>query len=277
MSAFVRAAVLGHPVAHSKSPLIHNHWIEQYGLSGSYEAIDIAPENLERAVRDLVERGYAGFNVTVPHKSTILSLCAQKSETAERIGAANTISVRNDGTLYADNNDIFGFIENIRENAPGFDFRSGPAAILGAGGAARAAVEGLFQQACPEITLCNRTTTRAEEIRKSARFPDRIHVREWSERDIALKNAALLVNTTTLGMKGQPSLEIPLYHLDRKAPVVDIVYAPLETDLLKAARARGNPVVTGIGMLLHQARPAFAAWFGVMPEISDSLLQKVLS
>lgn len=277
MSAFVRAAVIGHPVAHSKSPLIHNHWIEQYGLSGSYEAIDIAPENLEHGVRDLVERGYAGFNVTVPHKGEILSLCAQKSETAERIGAANTISVRKDGTLYADNTDIFGFIENIREGAPGFDFRSGPAAILGAGGAARAAVEGLFQQGCPEITLCNRTTTRAEEIRKSACFPDRIHVQAWNERDIALKNAALLVNTTTLGMKGQPPLEISLDHLDRKAPVVDIVYAPLETDLLKAARARGNPVVTGIGMLLHQARPAFAAWFGMMPGISDSLLQKVLS
>lgn len=277
MSAPVKAAVIGHPVAHSKSPLIHNHWIAQYGLSGSYEAIDIAPENLEHGVREIVERGYAGFNVTVPHKSAILSLCAQKSETAGRIGAANTISVRKDGTLYADNTDIFGFIENIRQRAPEFDFSSGPSVILGAGGAARAAVEGLFQQGCPEIILHNRTKSRAEEIAKSARFPDRICVQEWSARETSLKDAALLVNTTTLGMKGQTPLEISLDALDRKAPVVDIVYAPLETDLLKAARARGNPVVTGIGMLLHQARPAFAAWFGIMPDISDDLLKKVLS
>lgn len=273
--SFVKAAVIGHPVAHSKSPLIHGHWIARHGFRGSYEAIDIAPENLARGVRDLATQGYAGFNVTVPHKSAILPLCAELDETAARIGAANTIVVRESGALYATNTDVFGFVENIRAAAPEFDFASGPAVILGAGGAARAAVHGLLRQGCPKIFLCNRTFARAQQIAESCADPSRVRAARWEERAEILSGAALLANTTTLGMAGQPRLEIELAPLDKNAVVNDIVYAPLETELLRAARERGNRVVGGIGMLLHQARPAFASWFGVMPEIDAELLRKV--
>lgn len=276
-SALTKAAVIGHPVTHSKSPLIHNAWISRYGLAGSYEAIDIAPENLEKGVRDLVDRGYAGFNVTIPHKSAILPLCRAVSDIAARIGAANTIIVQKDGTLQAENTDVFGFVENIRQNAPGFDFASGPALVLGAGGAARAVIEGLLDQGCPEIILCNRTLARAQQVAATARWPERIRVEEWDRRHAEQKGATLLVNTTQLGMTGQPSLDLSLENLDPRTCVVDIVYAPLETELLRAAKMRGNPVVTGIGMLLHQARPAFAAWFGILPDITAPLMKKVLA
>ncbi len=277
MSAFIKAAVIGHPVAHSKSPLIHNEWISCYGLAGAYEAIDIAPENLEKGVRDLAERGYAGFNVTIPHKSAILPLCREVSDIAARIGAANTITVQKDGTLQAENTDVFGFVENIRKNAPGLDFASGPALVLGAGGAARAVIEGLLDQGCPEIILCNRTLARARQVAATARWPERVRVEGWDCRHTEQKGAALLINTTQLGMTGQPPLDLSLENLDPHACVVDIVYAPLETELLRAAKIRGNPVVTGIGMLLHQARPAFAAWFGIMPDVTDSLMKKVMA
>lgn len=277
MSAFIKAAVVGHPVSHSKSPLIHNHWIARYGLSGSYEAIDIAPEHLQARIPALVRQGYAGFNVTVPHKSAILPLCEIHDESVVRVGAANTIVVDAAGRLRATNTDVFGFIENLRQNAPRFDLKAGPALVLGAGGAARAVVEALLSEGCPEIFLVNRTREAAQTLARTARSPGRVQTAGWETREALLSEVALLVNATTLGMKDQPPLEIDLERLSPSGLVVDIVYSPLETVLLRAARARGNPVVTGIGMLVHQARPAFAAWFGVMPEISDDLMQKVLA
>lgn len=274
---FIRAAVIGHPVTHSKSPSIHGYWIAKYGLSGSYEAIDLSPQDLERGVRDLTARGYAGFNVTVPHKRAVMDLCAELDYTARRIGAVNTVIIGPDGALEGRNTDAFGFLENIRAAVPGFDFSAGPAVVLGAGGAARAVVDALVQAGAKKIVLANRTRDTAQELAQRCACPCDIVVADWEYRHDVLEGAALLVNTTSLGMKGQPPLTIDLGRLPPGAVVNDIVYAPLETDLLAAAKTRGNRTVTGIGMLLHQARPAFAAWFGVMPEVTDELTERVLS
>lgn len=277
MSAFVKTGLIGHPVGHSKSPLIHAHWIAQYGLRGSYEAIDVDPESLPRAVSDLVRTGYAGFNVTIPHKTAVRTLCATLDESALRIGAVNTVVIGADGALHGKNTDSFGFAENLRAHAPDFDVKAGPALVLGAGGAARAVVDALLQNGCPEIFICNRTREHAQSLARESRSPGRVIAAGWDVREGLLEQAALLVNATSLGMKGQTPLDLPLDRLPESALVTDIVYTPLETELLCRARRRGNRIVTGIGMLLHQARPAFAAWHGIMPDVSQDLMQKVLA
>ena len=269
----IRAAVIGHPIAHSKSPVIHNHWIEKYGLSGSYEAIDIAPENLPAGVQRLVGAGYAGFNVTVPHKEAIFKLCDEVDALARAVGAVNTVVIK-DGKLYGTNTDVFGFVENIMQHNHGFDFGEGRSVIIGAGGAARAVLQGLLSHDCDDIYIVNRTIKTAENL---ADHYEGVHALGWGDLEHALSDAHLLVNTTSLGMAGQPPLQIDLDPLPTSALVNDIVYAPLMTDLLKGAHARGNETVTGIGMLLHQARPAFERWFGVLPEVDEALERLVLS
>lgn len=268
----IRAGVIGHPIAHSKSPLIHGHWMEKYNIVGDYKVIDIAPDALALGVRDLVRDGYAGFNVTVPHKIAIMELCDEIDATARTIGAVNTVVIE-DGKLYGRNTDAFGFIANLKAALPDYAFDR-PAMVLGAGGAARAVVYGLLQQGVPSVAVCNRSKDKAEVLRD---LDDaRVSVVDWDDRD-QLAAYGLLVNTTSLGMKGQPPLDIRLDELPIDAAVYDIVYAPLMTDLLSAAQARGNAIVTGIGMLLHQARPAFEAWTGTLPEVDDALAQKVLA
>lgn len=274
MSAPVKLGVIGHPIGHSKSPLIHNHWIEQYGLSGSYEAIDIPPADLATELPRLVEQGYTGFNLTIPHKELALNLCDEIDNMARAIGAVNTIAVRG-GRVIGINTDAFGFIENIKQNAPDFDFTRGKAVVLGAGGAAKAAIYGLLQRGADDIVVLNRTKEKAEALTKMN--PARITALDWGRRNDALAEANLLVNTTSLGMAGQPVLDINLFALPQTALVNDIVYSPLMTLLLEDAQARGNPVVTGIGMLLHQARPAFQKWFGILPDVDEALIQKVLA
>lgn len=274
MTKAKKAGVIGWPISHSKSPIIHGYWLEKYGLAGGYDAVPIAPEDLKREVARLVKEGYLGFNVTVPHKQAVMPLLDFVRADAERIGAVNTVVVQPDGTLEGRNTDAFGFIENLKEGAKGFDFKKGPAVVLGAGGAARAVVYALAHEGVPEIRIANRTLGRARELANA--FP-RCKAVDWEMLPEAMRDAALLVNTTSLGMKGQPELELDLTPLSTKALVHDIVYAPLETTLLKNAKARGNPVVTGIGMLLHQARPAFHAWFGIMPDVDDDLRKKVLA
>lgn len=266
-----RAAVIGHPIGHSKSPLIHNYWINKNSLDANFEAIDIAPENLESEIKRLASEEYAGFSVTIPHKEKILTLCDEVDATAKAIGAVNAVIIK-DGKLHGTNTDAFGFIENIRATRPGFDFASGPAVVLGAGGAARAVIYALLKEGVPEIRLINRTKTKAEAL---ATGP--VKVQDWEQRSSALAEANLLVNTTSMGMKGQPKLEIDLSALSRNTLVNDIVYAPLMTDLLRDAEDRGNPIVTGIGMLLHQAAPACEAWFGIKPEVDKELEKLVLS
>lgn len=267
----VKACVIGHPVSHSKSPLIHNHWIEKYGLDGRYEAVDIAPENLEKELARLVGEGYSGFNATIPHKEKLFSLCSELDDLAKTIGAVNTVVIKK-GKLHGTNTDAFGFAENIKAVRPGFDFRAGPAVVLGAGGAARAVIYALLKEGVPEVRLVNRTRNKAQGLAHDFK---RLSVHDWEQRSETLAEANLLVNATSMGMSGQPALEIDLAKLPKNALVNDIVYAPLMTDLLRDSEDRGNPVVTGIGMLLHQARPAFEAWFGVMPEVDAELEKKV--
>ncbi|MBI3453033.1 MAG: shikimate dehydrogenase [Rhodospirillales bacterium] len=263
------AGVMGWPVKHSRSPRLHGYWLNQYGIDGDYGPLPVPPEEFAQALAGLAGRGFIGVNLTVPHKEAALGLVDRLEPLAKRIGAVNTIVVRGDGTLEGRNTDAFGFMANLRQSAPAWQAKQGPAIVLGAGGAARAALCALIEAGAPEIRLLNRTTARAEIL--AAEIDGPVRVRSWTERTAVLADAALLVNTTTLGMTGQPPLDLALDRLPKTATVNDIVYAPLETGLLAAARARGNGVVDGLGMLLHQGRPAFQAWFGVDPEVTPEL------
>jgi shikimate dehydrogenase len=268
------AGVMGWPVAHSRSPRLHGYWLRLHGIDGAYIPLPVRPEHFATALRALPLLGFAGANVTVPHKEAALAAVDRSDATALRIGAVNTIVVASDGTLVGRNSDGFGFMENLRTGAPGWSPKTGPAVILGAGGSARAVAVALLDGGVPEIRIVNRTVERAERLSADIGGPFRVY--GWAERVSALGDAALLVNSTTLGMKGQPSLELALDRLPRTAVVNDIVYSPLETVLLATARARGNPAIDGLGMLLHQARPGFAAWFGVEPAVTPELRDFVL-
>lgn len=269
----MKAAVIGHPIAHSKSPLIHNYWMKQNGINGTYEAINVAPENLKEKISEMIVQDYDGFNVTVPHKQSIITLCDSIDKTAEKIGAVNTVIIK-DRKLYGTNTDVFGFIQNIKSQSS-FNFKNKTAAILGAGGAARAVIYGLMNEDIGQIKLLNRTRKNAEEL--AILYPDIGQIIDWSERMQAIENIDFLVNTTSLGMQGKPTLELNLDRLSPHAIVSDVVYAPLMTDLLNDAVGRGNKVVTGIGMLLHQARPAFEAWTNILPEVTEELEGIVMS
>jgi shikimate dehydrogenase len=268
------AGVIGWPVSHSRSPRLHGHWLRAYGIDGAYIPLAVPPEHIEQAIRALPVLGFAGVNVTVPHKEAALRLADEVDDFARRLGAANTLVVKPDGHILASNSDAYGFIQNLREGAPGFRADAGPAVMLGSGGAARAVVVALADAGAREIRIVNRTSARAEELCQLA--PGIARAIPWTDMGSALADAALLVNTTSLGMDGQPALEIDLGRLPTGALVNDIVYTPLETPLLKAAAARGNPVVDGLGMLLHQARPGFKAWFGREPEVTEDLRRVVL-
>ncbi len=270
----IKAGVTGWPVEHSRSPRLHGFWLREYGIAGSYERYAVSPTDFPTFIRDLAQQGFAGVNVTIPHKEAAMRLVDRVADSAARCGAVNTIVVGADGRLTGSNTDGFGFLENLRAGFSGFDAAKGPAVVLGAGGAARAIVAALLDAGAPEVRLLNRTRDRATVLAGLVGGP--VRVLDWDRRGAALEDAALLVNTTSLGMQGQPALDISLAALPATALVNDIVYAPLVTDLLHAARQRGNPVVDGIGMLLHQARPGFAAWFGVEPMVTPALRAAVL-
>jgi len=269
------AGVIGWPVGHSRSPRLHGWWLEQHGIDGAYIPLAVPREGLEAAVRALPALGLRGANVTVPHKEAVLRLVDRLDPVAARIGAVNTLVVAEDGALEGRNTDAEGFLNNLRDGAPGWRSAAGPAVVIGAGGAARAVVAALADAGVPEIRLVNRTPEKAETLACALGGP--VHVVPWFGRGGALAEAALLVNTTTLGMAGQPLLDLDLAHLPPSAVVTDIVYTPLETPLLAVARARGNPVVDGLGMLLHQAVPGFEAWFGVRPAVTPELRAFVLA
>ncbi|MCI5059513.1 MAG: shikimate dehydrogenase [Alphaproteobacteria bacterium] len=269
----MKTAVIGHPVSHSKSPLIHLHWMNQYNIEGSYEVIDIHPRNLKDGIRQLIDQKYTGFNVTIPHKESMVEICDKIDETACAIGAINCVNIK-DGKLHGTNTDSYGFIQNIKTTHPDFTFKDKKALILGAGGTARAVIYGLLQQGVQSITLTNRTKGKAAPLQKMS--PNQINICDWVERSKPLKNCDLLINTTSLGMKGQPPLEINLDELPRASLVCDIVYAPLMTALLKQAQENGNPIVTGLGMLLHQAAPAFKSWTGIQPKVTPELERRIL-
>ena len=265
------AGVMGWPVHHSRSPRLHGYWLEKHGIDGVYLPLAVAPERLEAALRGLPALGFAGCNLTLPHKERALAIVDETDDLARRIGAVNAVFVNPDGSLKGSNTDAYGFLENL----PAIDWRGKAAAVLGAGGAARAVLVALIDAGIGEIRLTNRTRVRADAMAGQIGGP--IRVIDWAARATALADTALLVNTTSLGMTGQPPLALTLDDLPSSALVNDIVYAPLETDLLRQARARGNPAVDGLGMLLHQARPAFAAWFGQPVEVDRGLRDFVLS
>lgn len=269
----VRAFVIGHPIGHSRSPLIHRYWLHRHGIDGSYEPIDVPPGKLT-AFLDRVRGGeFAGGNVTVPHKLAALAACDRLDETAREVGAVNTI-VRDDGSLIGRNTDLDGFLGNLDAAAPGWD-GADEALVLGAGGAARAVVAGLARRGFERIGLLNRTPSRAAAL--AAGREEIVFAGPLEEFAGRARSSKLLVNTTTIGMHGTRFDELPLATLPADAVVVDLVYVPLVTPLLAAARARGLKTVDGLGMLLHQAVPAFEAWFGVRPEVSAELRDLVVA
>ncbi len=270
---FGLAGVMGWPVSHSRSPTLHNHWIKHYGLNGSYVLLPVAPDNLEAAVKGLKALGFAGCNVTTPHKVKAMHLMDRVDPMAQRMGAINTIVVEPDGALCGYNNDGFGYIQSLLDAQPDWRADAGPITVLGAGGAARAVVLSLADRGAKEIRLCNRSFTKAHDL--ALEFGAPVRAIPWEQRHEALADVALLVNTTNQGMVGHPALDINLNHLPQTALVSDVIYIPMETPLLAQARLRGNPTVNGLGMLLNQARPAFSAWFGVMPEITPELRRAI--
>jgi shikimate dehydrogenase len=266
---FCLAGVMGWPVLHSRSPRLHNYWFAKYGLMGSYVPLAIKAEGLRAALRALPALGFAGCNLTIPHKETAFEIVDEVDETARRIGATNCIVVRPDGSLLARNYDGWGWAASIIQAAPGWRADAGPIAVMGAGGGARAIVVTLAERGAKEIRLVNRTFERAKRLEGAIGAP--VHAVAWTERAAALDGAMMLVNTTSQGMVGEPALDLALDKLPHAALVSDLIYIPKETPLLAAARARGNRTVNGLGMLLNQARPAFRDWFGVLPEVTAEL------
>jgi shikimate dehydrogenase len=267
-----RACVIGWPIEHSRSPAIHGYWLKHYKIDGEYCAEAVRPEDLAAFLRSLA-KSYVGANVTLPHKEEALRLADKVDAAARAVGAANTLWLDETGRLGASNTDAFGFMTNLEQQARGWNDRKRPVIVLGAGGAARAILYGLIEAGVGKVLLLNRSRDRAEVLAET--FRPKIEVRDWGERNQALSEAGLLVNTTSLGMVGKPRLDLDLASLPKDAVVADIVYNPLETELLTAARARGNRVVDGLGMLLHQAVPGFERWFGVRPEVTTELRDQI--
>ncbi len=272
---FLLAAVMGWPIAQSRSPALHNYWFEKHGLAGSYVPLAIRPEGLKDALRALPSLLFAGCNLTIPHKQEAFKIVDESDDTAKKIGAISCVIVRPDGTLAGTNNDHYGFVHNILDFVPDWRADAGPVAVMGAGGGARAVVYGLMSRGAREIRLCNRTKARAETLAKE--FGGPITVVPWEERHNGLDGCAMLVNATSQGMigHGQAPLDLRLDKLPKSALVADIIYIPRETPLIQMARERGHRTVTGLGMLLHQGIPAWKAWFGIEPKVTAELRAKI--
>lgn len=269
------AGVIGWPVGHSLSPSLHGFWLLKHDIDGAYVPLAVRPEDVSVVLSTLIKIGFKGFNITVPHKERVLGLVDEYTPAAGRIGAVNTIVIDGNGKMIGSNTDGYGFIENIKSRFPEWKANCGPIVVLGAGGGSRSIIFSLLSEGAPEIRLINRNYNRSSAL--AAQMGGPIRVLPWNERSAALSGASLLVNTTTLGMEHQPCLELGLDALPKEAIVTDLVYAPLKTDLLLAAELRGNPIVDGLGMLMHQGRPGFAAWFGHMPEVTPELRTHLLS
>ncbi|WOI55938.1 shikimate dehydrogenase [Palleronia sp. LCG004] len=268
------AGVIGAPIAHSRSPILHNHWLKRHGLRGAYIPLHVEQSDLAEVLAALPKMGFVGCNVTLPHKVSVLNLATSVSDRAALIGAANTLTFREGGVIHADNTDGYGFLMNLRQNAPDWSPKDGPAALFGAGGAARAVITALIEAGVPEIRLTNRTRARSEALRKE--FGAKIVVYDWVQAGNTLDDAATVINTTTLGMEGKAEFRVPLDGLSPGALVTDAIYTPLETTLLRRAREMGCTTVDGLGMLLHQGVPGFERWFGERPEVDDDTRAAVL-
>jgi len=270
---FLMAGVMGWPVMHSRSPLMHNYWFDQLGLAGTYVPLAIEPAGLEAALRALHPLGFAGCNLTIPHKQQAMTIVDEVDDVAKAIGAISCVVVRPDGSLFGTNNDWFGFIDNLKQDHPDWRADAGPVTVIGAGGGSRAVCYGLMREGAKEIRLVNRTRARAEGI--AAEFGGPIEVLPWEDRHDALDGVAMAVNTTSQGMVGEPPLNLKLDRLPVTALAADIIYIPLETPYLAAARARGNPTINGLGMLLHQGRPAWKRWFAIEPAVTPDLRERM--
>lgn len=268
------AGVIGSPIGHSKSPHLHGHWLKKYGIRGHYIPMDVSIDDLDSVIRTLPKMGFVGVNITLPHKEAAIKIADLVTDRATLIGAANTIIFRKDGKIHADNTDGYGFIENLRQGAPDWNPKSGPAVVLGAGGAARAVVASLIDCGVPEILLSNRTRIRAEKLHDD--FGHRVNVVDWVQAGNVMEEAALVVNTTSLGMIGKPEMRVPLDGLKKGTVVTDLVYSPLKTRFLAEAESAGCTTVDGLGMLLHQAVPVFERWFGMRPEVNSDTRAAVL-
>ena len=266
---FLLAGVMGWPVMHSRSPMIHNYWLRQHDLAGTYVPLAIRPEGLAAALRSLHPLGFAGCNVTIPHKQQAMTIADEVDAAAKRIGAISCVTVRSDGSLAGSNNDAYGFIRNLRQEQPGWRADAGPVVVIGAGGGSRAVCYGLAQEGVKEIRLVNRTLARAKGV--ADEFGSPIRALPWEQRNDVLEGAAMVVNTTSQGMVGQTALDIRLDKLPKNALAADIIYIPLETPFLAAARQRGNRTINGLGMLLHQGPLAWKLWFGIEPQVTAEL------
>ena len=275
MTNIPRVGVIGNPIAHSLSPKLHSYWLNRYQLEGSYVALNVTEDALEQTLRELPSQGFIGANVTIPHKVSVMQFADQITDRATLIGAANTLIFKEDGRIFADNTDGYGFMANLRQGAPDWDPKAGPAAIFGAGGAARAIIVALADAGVPEIIISNRTRPKAEALRDD--FGARISVIDWVQADKMLEDANTVINTTSLGMVGAQDFKVPLDKLRKDAVVTDIVYNPLKTPFLAAAEKLGCTTVDGLGMLLHQGVPGFERWFGQRPEVDEATRQAVLS
>lgn len=269
------AGVIGDPIAHSLSPRLHGHWLKRYGLKGHYVPLHVTHQNLADVLRILPDMGFVGVNITIPHKEFVLSLATHVSDCAALIGAANTLTFLGNGQIQADNTDGIGFLSNIRQNLPGWTAATGPALVLGAGGAAKAIVSALINDGAPKVTVVNRTRLRADALKDQ--FGARVETQDWTRIPDLVGDVALIVNTTSLGMAGQSPLIIDLSRLTPPTVVTDIVYKPLDTELLETARQMGCETVDGLGMLLHQALPGFERWFGYTPMVDEDLRAAVLA
>ena len=263
----VMAAVIGDPIAHSKSPLMHTSWLKDAGFTGRYVPFHVYPQDLESFLDACRDSQMRGFNATLPHKQALMKLCDELDDEAAAIGAVNTVTIQND-ILIGTNTDAFGFTENIRRQASDVDFKAGPALVIGAGGASRAVLYGLCHEACPEIYVTNRTLEKAQNV---AKLNKKIKVIPWEKRDEYVGQSSLIVNTTSLGMVGHPPLELDLSTVKPETLVNDIVYTPLQTPLLQDAKAQGCRTVTGLGMLIEQGRKSFHHWFGIWPRPDEKL------
>ena len=269
------SGVIGHPIAHSRSPALHGYWLKRYGIQGHYVPLEVAPSDLAHVLQTLPRMGFVGVNITIPHKEAILQIADVITDRAALIGAANTLIFRKDGRIQADNTDGAGFVANLRQNAPHWKPTDGPAVVFGAGGAARAVVAALIEIGVPEIRIANRTRPRAEALRSD--FGAKVLVSEWVQAANMLDGATTVINTTSLGMTGKSDFRVPLDGLNPAAVVTDLVYTPLMTQFLIEAQAMGCTVVDGLGMLLHQAAPGFERWFGHRPEVDEATRRAVLS
>lgn len=262
------AGVIGSPVAHSRSPNVHHHWLTTYGIRGHYIPMDVSRDNLEKVIRTLPSMGFVGVNITIPHKEAVMAIADKITDRATLIGAVNTLIFRRDGSIHGDNTDGYGFFENLHSGAPDWDPKAGPAVVLGAGGASRAVIASLTGAGVPEVLLSNRTRVRADKLKEE--FGHRVRVVDWVQAGNILEEANLVVNTTSLGMVGNPELRVPLDGLRPGTTVTDLVYTPLKTHFLQVAEAAGCITVDGLGMLLHQAVPGFERWFGMRPVVDEA-------